>query len=81
MGRTFLGEDAFSYDLEQINWNISFSASPNTHQLYLQALNPIMYLSQAYYATGKEEYLDYARQIIESWMTYKNSSVSAIYEQ
>lgn len=68
-----LGEEAFVYNLEQIDWDINFSSSPNTYQLYLQALNPIMYLTQAYYFTEKDEYLDYARLLIESWIEYKNT--------
>lgn len=60
-------------ELENIDWNVNFSQSPGTFQLYLQALNPTAYLVQAYYINNNIEYLNAARQIIESWMSYKES--------
>ena len=68
--------EAFDYELDEIDWDIVLSTSPGTYQLYLQALYPIVYLSEAYYFTEKEEYLDYARLLIENWMKYKNSPES-----
>lgn len=70
------GEEVLSYDYTSMDWNVNFSSSPNTYQLYLQALNPILYLSRAYLITEKEEYLDYARLLLESWIQYKDSSDS-----
>lgn len=63
-------------ELENIDWDVNFSLSPGTFQLYLQALNPMAYLVQAYYVNNNIEYLNAARQIIESWISYKESSDS-----
>lgn len=68
--------EAWECRLDQIDWEANFSDSPGTFQLYLQALNPISYLAQAYYINGKEEYLYAAKQIVESWMQYKNTPES-----
>lgn len=68
--------DPWICQLELIDWDVNFSGSPGTFQLYLQALNPISYLTQAYYINQNEAYLYTAKQIVESWMEYKNTSKS-----
>lgn len=68
--------DPWECQLDQIDWDINFSDSPGSFQLYLQALNPISYLTQAYYINGNEIYLQNAKQIVESWIEYKNTPAS-----
>lgn len=63
-------------ELENIEWNINFTESPGTFQLYLQALNPIAYLVQAYYISNDLDYLNMATLIVQSWIEYKESSES-----
>ncbi len=71
--------ELYAYDSKNtnsINWDVQYSASPNSFQLYLQALNPIAYLAKAYQINGKTEYLDLAWNIIESWYEYNSTSSS-----
>lgn len=62
--------ESVPYDPENIDWDITFSESPNTFQLYLQALNPILYLTKAYEITKDTTYLDLAGKILNSWDLY-----------
>lgn len=39
--------------VESLDWNVQYTAHPNTFQLYLQCLNPTMYLTRAYEVSGK----------------------------
>lgn len=68
--------EAYSCDVNNIDWGIKFTKSPGTFSLYLLALNPVSYLSQAYYLTDNELYLETAKDIITQWITYENSSKS-----
>lgn len=61
-------------ELEKIDWDITFTKSPGTFQLYLQALNPISYLTRAYRISNEEKYLETAEQIIKEWMIYEKST-------
>lgn len=58
-------------NIEQIEWDVAFSESPGTFMLYLQALNPVSYLTQAYYISGDIKYLDVGQSIIKQWIQYK----------
>lgn len=69
--------EPYTCNIEQIDWDIVFSESPGTFMLYLQALNPVSYLTQAYYINGDDRYLDVARDIIEQWIQYKGKEESA----
>lgn len=60
------------YDIENIDWDIKFSESPNTFQLYFQALNPVLYLTKAYEISEDVTYLDLAGKILKSWDKYQN---------
>ena len=67
---------ASTYDINDVNWNIEYSESPNTYQLYLQSLYPVMYLTRAYEITNKVDYLELAEKFINSWVVYKDSDHS-----
>lgn len=63
-------------NIAQIDWDVTFSESPGTFMLYLQALNPVSYLTQAYYINGDSKYLDIAQSIIDQWIQYKGERKS-----
>jgi len=69
--------DPYLCNIDQIDWDIIFSESPGTFMLYLQALNPVSYLTQAYYINDDNKYLDTAQRIIEQWIQYKEKRGSA----
>lgn len=69
--------DSRPYSFDDFDWNVAFSDSPNTYQLYLQSLNPIMYLSKAYEITNKKEYLDMGKKFLEEWDKYRMSELAA----
>lgn len=58
--------------MDTFDWNVQYSNTPNTFQLYLQCLNPIAYLAKGYEITTNEDYLLQAQKILESWLAYKN---------
>ena len=63
--------DSRPYSFDNFDWNMTFSDSPSTFQLYLQSLTPILYLSKAYEITGKSEYLDMGEKFLEEWDKYR----------
>lgn len=65
--------EAYSCNIQDIDWNVKFTKSPGTFSLYLLALNPVSYLSQAYQLTGNDTYMNTAKDIISQWIRYKNS--------
>lgn len=62
--------------MDTFDWNVQYSNTPNTFQLYLQCLNPIAYLAKGYEITTNEDYLLQAQKILESWLAYKNDYTS-----
>lgn len=68
--------DIVEYDINNIDWNVNATTSPNTFSLYLQTLRPIYYLSRAYLATNDIRYLNYADKFVDSWVDYEKSSES-----
>ncbi len=61
---------------EGINWDIVTTESPSTFQLYLQSLNPVVFLTKAYALTGKTQYLTKAQEIFHSWLEYIDKDIS-----
>lgn len=59
--------------VESLDWNVQYTAHPNTFQLYLQCLNPTMYLTRAYEVSGKIEYLQLAEELILSWNDFRQT--------
>lgn len=67
-------EDTPEYDITKVNeldWNMQVGSLPNTYQLYLQALNPVVFLTTAYEMTQEIKYLDLAYEFINSWTLYE----------
>lgn len=62
--------------MNAFDWNIQYSSSPNSFQLYLQCLNPIAYLAKGYELTTNEDYLLQAQKILDSWLAYKDTLTS-----
>ena len=62
------------YALEDggINWNKQDVDSPSTFQLYLHGLSPIQVLAYAYQRTGERQYLDFAWDIVLSWLKFNS---------
>ena len=73
----YSSEDMLAYnpdDMSQFDWNVQYSNSPNTFQLYLQCLNPVAYLTRGYELSGNERYLVQAQAILDSWISYTDCS-------
>lgn len=66
--------ESMEYDFDTLDWNVQYTESPNTFQLYLQCLNPVMYLTKAYEITGDIAYLDMGEKFIKSWADYLSDS-------
>mgnify|MGYP001009850928 CR=1 FL=1 len=64
-----------AFSLETLDWNIQYSESPSTFQLYLQSLNCIKYLARGYELTGDQKYLRLGKEFISSWEAYKSDEV------
>lgn len=64
------------YDIETIDWNMTFSDSPSTFQLHLQSLTAIVYLTKAFEINGKTEYLDLAKKFMREWDEYRLSNLA-----
>lgn len=64
------------HNINSIDWDIQYSTSPNTFQLYLQALNPVSFLTKSYQLSGNTDYLDLAWEFISSWHEYESSPAS-----
>ncbi len=63
-------------DVQNIPWDVAFTKSPGTFSLYLLSLNPVAYLTQAYYITEDPDYLTTAKDILTQWIQYKNTETS-----
>lgn len=63
-------------NVDSIDWDVQYTNSPNTFQLYLHALNPVAYLTKAYELCGNTEYLELAWAFVESWNEYESTSTS-----
>jgi len=61
-----------AYDINQIPWEIQFSAAPATCQLMLQSLSPAVILALDYDYNGSVESLEYSAKFIESYLEYIN---------
>ena len=69
--------EAFPYEkVENLDWDIQYTESPNTFQLNLQSLNSVVYLTKAYEISSDISYLTYAEEIIVAWNEYKDSPKS-----
>ena len=65
--------DPMPYTLDTLDFNAQWSKAPQTFQLYLQALNPIQALTQAFEATRDSAYLEFAARFLQCWETYSSN--------
>ncbi len=65
------------YSFEALDWNMQYSDSPNTFQLYLQGLGSVQLLSEAYHMTHNSAYLAAAKNLTKSWDEYRLGSETA----
>lgn len=63
--------DSMPYDFDELDWNVLYTDAPATFQLYLQCLNPIVYLTKAYELTNDKKYLKKAETFLLSWNEYR----------
>lgn len=63
--------DSMEYSLDTLDWNVQYTVSPATFQLYLQCLNPIVYLTRAYEITENKQYLECAEEFLIKWNEYR----------
>lgn len=56
---------------EGINWDYQHHTNAQTYQLYLQALNCVSFLLNAFEISQEQKYLLKAKEIIESWYEYQ----------
>ena len=67
--------ESLDYDaIEMLDWDIQYTDSPNSFQLYLQCLNPVMYLTKAYEISNQVAYLEFAEKFIDKWNVYRHSA-------
>lgn len=62
--------DYVKYDIDNIDWDIDATESPNTFSLYLHSLRPVYYLSRAYLETNDLKYVVAAQKFVTSWSEY-----------
>lgn len=65
--------DEVPYNINNIDWDMSETASPNTFSLYLHTLSPVYYLSKTYVETKDIRYLKAADKFVDSWYQYASS--------
>lgn len=61
--------DVISFD-DKINWNYIHHTSANTYRLYLQCLNIISHLCDAFLETNENKYLYKAYSLLLNWIYY-----------
>ncbi|MDO5852312.1 MAG: heparinase II/III family protein [Methanobacteriaceae archaeon] len=66
--------EPMQYDFNELDWNVKYTDSSGSFQLYLQCLYPIVYLTKAYELSEDKRYLDMAEKLILSWIDYSQSS-------
>ena len=54
----------------RLDWNVQFSKSPRSFQLFLQSLHPVGDLTAAYVQTKQVEYYNLALDFVVSWIKY-----------
>jgi len=62
--------EAMPYSLDNMDWNCRYTNIPDTFQLYLQSLNPVLILTKAFEVNKDIKYLKKAYDFINSWNIY-----------
>lgn len=65
-----------SFSVETFDWDMTFSASPTTFQLFLQGLTPVAFLVGHYVLTGHIEAYALAEKLVQSWMDFYPEDMS-----
>lgn len=65
------------YELSSFDWNMNFSQSPTTFQLFLQGMKPATWLTGGYVLTEKEEYFTLANEFFHSWVAFSENTALA----
>lgn len=73
-------KDAPAFSRDNFDWNIFFSNTATTFQLYLQSLNPVGDLVAAFNQTKKDKYFALAQWFVDSWVEF-SSSPSSLYNE
>ncbi len=68
--------EPMKYDILNFDWNVSFSNIPSSFQLYLQGLNPIQILAQAFNESKDKNYLEFALKLLHSWREYASKDIN-----
>lgn len=63
------GLDIIQFE-DKIDWNYTHPKASNTYKLYIQCLNVLSYLVDAYQQTKEEKYLFKAKEILWDWINY-----------
>ena len=63
--------EGLSYEIETFNWGVQHSKIPNTFQLYLQSLNPVIVLARAFELKRDRAFLQFGMRLIKSWSNYR----------
>jgi len=58
---------------DEIDWNYQHTASPNTYSLYMQCLNSVSLLCDAYHETNDRLYLYRSYQILLDWIHFNKT--------
>lgn len=66
--------ETIQYDLSIFDWNMNFSQSPTTFQLFLQGLKPATWLTGGYVMTKKKEYFTLANEFFHSWIIFSQNA-------
>lgn len=70
--------DPYCFGEAPIDWNKQDVAIASTFQLYLHGLSSVQVLAYAYECTKERRYLDFAWEIVESWINFNiNRSLSS----
>lgn len=69
--------DGLEYgEIDGFDWNVDHTDSPTSFQLFLQGLNPVLYLVGAFVLTGNADYYHLALDFYESWSRFAKSRLS-----
>ena len=69
-------DERMDYSIDNLDWNVQYSKAPTTHQLYLQGLTPVAYLTGAYVIKGDAKYIELAIKIFYNWNVFSKSDES-----
>ncbi|MCL1998533.1 MAG: heparinase II/III-family protein [Turicibacter sp.] len=69
-------KEEMEYSINDFDWNVVFSKSATTHQLYIQGLRPVGDLAGAFDYYRDKKYFDLAMDFVKSWHAFSKSPKS-----